>query len=214
MYHSWQHLIIQNENGLQDPGRIRKLSRSDGRVGWMSIVSFVLAGLISVLVAILLFYQALESQEKQMSFILSGIAMIVLAGAFGVGAWLFQKEISTNLLRGFLKTPDEFIFVQGQLEDCHYHAGEKRRHDRIIVEGSATGPFGERLLIYEEFSPEIWNFTTPEAEKDLQKSSDWYDKKGLRRLLPVPAYFICKKHRPSTATLVAINQEYISIVHK
>lgn len=210
MYRTWQHLIIQNETGLQDPARLRKLSRADGRVGWLAIAGFSLAGLISVLLAIFLFNEAFENEEKFLSFLLTGLAVLVVGIAFFVGAWLFRKEMALNPLRSFLKHPEEFIVIQGQLEDCHYLAGEKRRYDRIIVEGRAVGPFGEQLAIHEEFAPAIWNFTTPQAERSLQKGADWYGKKGQRRLLPVPAYFLCRKQRPSQASLIAIREEYIN----
>jgi len=209
MYRTWQHLIIQNETGLQDPVRLKKLLRSSGSVGLSAIVGFFTAGALSVLIAIFLFNEAFRLEEKQLSLILSGVAILVLSISFFVGSWLFWKERNLNLLRNFLRSPGDFIFIQGRLEDCHYLPGEKRSSDRIIVEGHAKGPSGDDIIVREEFSPRIWNFTTPDAEESLKKGSDWYDKKGKRRLLPVPAYFICNKHRPAWAQLVAINHEYI-----
>lgn len=210
MYRSWQHLIIHNETGLQDPGRIRKLSRADGRVGWIAIFGFIFAGFISVFLAIFLMYQGLQLQDRQWSFVLSGLAILVMSAGFFAGAWLFRKEQNLNPLRGFLKNPEEFAFIKGELEDCHYFSGQSRRQDVIIVEGYALGPHGEQLIVREEFSPRIWNFTTPQAERSLQKGSDWYDMKGKRRLLPVPAYFICRKMHPSEACLIGIDKEYLS----
>lgn len=210
MYRSWQHLIIHNETGLQDPRRIRKLSRTDGRVGWIAVFGFVAAGLISVFLAMFLIYQGFQLEEKQLSFLLSGLAVLALSGSLFVGAWFFRKEMDLNPLRGFLKKPEDFVFIKGELEDCHYLSGQSRRQDVIIVEGHALGPQGERLNVREEFSPQIWNFTTPQAERSLQKGSDWYDMKGKRRLLPVPAYFICNKSRPVYASLIGVDKEYLS----
>jgi hypothetical protein len=210
MYRTWQHLIIQNETGLQDPVRLRKLSRSSSRVGWVAVVGFIFAGVISLLLAIFLFNEAFENEERILSFLLSGLLVLVVGFAFFIGAWLFRKEMALNPLRGFLKNPGEYIVVQGQLEDCHYLAGEKRHYDRIVVEGHAVGPLGERLIVREEFAPAIWNFTTPQGERSLQKGVDWYSKKGQRRLLPVPAYFLCRKLRPGQASLIAIREEYIN----
>jgi hypothetical protein len=155
-------------------------------------------------------YEGLQLEDKQWSFVLSGLAILVMSAGFFSGAWLFRKEQNLNPLRGFLKNPEEFAFIKGALEDCHYFSGQSRHQDVIIVEGSAQGPQGEQLIVREEFSPRIWNFTTPQAERSLQKGSDWYDMKGKRRLLPVPAYFICRKTHPSQACLIGIDKEYLS----
>lgn len=211
MHRTWQHLIIQNETGLQDPGRIKKLSRASSAVGWTAVIGFFLAGVVSIFVGGFLFYVASTVQEKQLTLVLSGIAMSALSIAFFVGARLFKKEMNLSPIRGFLKSPQNFIFIKGQLEDCYYLPGQKRSGDTIVVEGRAQGPNGEEILVQERFSPRIWNFTTPQAEESLQKGSDWYDKKGQRRLLPVPAYFICQKHRPVFAQLVAIDREFVSL---
>ena len=103
-----------------------------------------------------------------------------------------------------------YLFVKGELEDCHYLSRKNRRQDVIIVEGFALGPEGKRLVVREEFSPQIWNFTTPQAERSLQKGSDWYDMKGKRRLLPVPAHFLCNKSNPDLACLIGIDKEYVA----
>lgn len=210
MHRSWQHLIIQNETGLQDPARIRKLSRADGRIGWIAFMGFIAAGLVSVLLAIFLIYQSFQFEEKFLSLLLSALFMLVIAGAFLIGAKLFLQEMNLNPLRNFLKTPEDYLFVTGELQDCHYLSGESRRQDVIIVEGFAVGPEGKPLAVREEFSPRIWNFTTPQAERSLQKGSDWYDMKGKRRLLPVPAHFICNKSSPNVACLIAIDKEYVA----
>lgn len=210
MYRTWQHLIIQNETGLQDPARIKRLSRASGHVGWLAVGGFFIAGIVAVFLAIFLFSVSFQFEDKRWSLLLSALVLLAMSGASFVSAWLFRKEMNLSPLRGFLKTPAEFTFVKGHLEDCHYVSGEKRHLDAIVVEGRALGPNGEVLLVREEFSPDIWNFTTPEAEASLQKGSDWFDKKGQRRLLPIPAYFICKKNRPVQARLVAIDVEYLA----
>lgn len=210
MHRSWQHLIIQNETGLQDPARIRKLSRADGRVGWIAFMGFMAAGLVSVLLAIFLIYQSFQFQEKFLSLLLSGLFILIIGGAFFIGAKIFLQEMNLNPLRNFLKNPENYLFVTGELQDCHYLSGQTRRQDVIIVEGFAIGPEGKRLAVREEFSPQIWNFTTPQAERSLQKGSDWYDMKGKRRLLPVPAHFICNKFGPNVACLIAIDKDYVA----
>ena len=211
MHRTWQHLIIQNEPGLQDPGRIRKLCSESSHLGWLAVIGFLLGGVVSVFVGGFLFYTASVAPEKQLSLMLTGIVMGTLSIAFFISAGLFRKEMNRSPLRGFLKQPQDFIFIKGQLEDCYYLPGEKRSQDAIIVEGRAQGPNGEEILIQERFSPHIWNFTTPQADESLQKISDWYEKKHQRRLLPVPAYFICRKQRPVFAQLVAIDREFLSI---
>jgi len=211
MYRSWQHLIIQNETELQDPDRIRKLIRNDGRVGWVAVIGFFAAGLISLLLAIFLFYQGFELEEKQLSLLLSGAAMIVLSIAFFVGAKLFRQEMNLNPLRNYLKIPGNYQFLKGELENCYYLPGQSRRQDTIVVEGTALDSQGRVFQAREEFSPQIWNFTTPEAERSLQKGSDWYEMKDRRRLLPVPAYFLCNKNRSGLACLIAIDKESVSL---
>lgn len=211
MYRSWQHLIIQNETGLQDRARIKKLNHTNGSIGAIAIIGFLVAAVISLVFSGFLVSESFDFVDKPISLALSGVVMLLVGCAFLVGAWLFWKERNMSPLQGFLKNPKDFVFVKGLLEDCYYISGDKRQLDRIIVEGYALSPDGQQIEVREEFAPSIWNFTTPEAESGLKQASDWYEKKGQRRLLPVPAYFICQRSRPTFARLVAIDREVVGV---
>lgn len=210
MYTSWQHLIIHNETELHDKHRIHKLVRASGAIGYIGLAAFAIAGIASLIFAGFFIYQGVQYQSYQISMFAASVVMIALAALFFVGTKMFFLEIRMNPLRNYIQHPDDFEFVRGTLESSTYVSGQSRRQDHYVVVGKAHSRKGADLFVQEQFSTRIWNFTTSNAEKSLKKGDDWYDQKGQRRTLPVPAYFICEKNDPQVAALVGIDAEYVS----
>lgn len=211
MYTSWQHLIIQNETELHDAHRIQKLIHDSGAVGTVGIITFAAAGIASLMFAGFFIYQGVQYHSYQISMFAASLVMIALATLFFVGTNMFLQEIKINPLRNYAQKPDDFEFIKGTLESYTFVSGERRRQNHVVVVGKARSSKGVELLAQEQFSTKIWNFTNKENEESLKEGDDWYDQKGKRMRLPVPAYFLCAKKNPHTAALVGIDKKYVSL---
>ncbi|WP_413289172.1 hypothetical protein [Bdellovibrio sp. HCB337] len=210
MYTSWQHLIVHNETELHDKRRIKKLIRASGTIGYFGVLAFAVAGIASLIFAGFFIFQGVEYQSYKVSMFAASVVMIALASLFFVGTRMFLQEVKINPLRNFAQNPNDFEFVEGTLESSTYVPGQSRRQDHMVVVGKAYSSTGAELYVREQFSTRIWNFINNGAEESLKKGDDWYDQKGKRKTLPVPAYFIYPKRDPTVAALVGIDAKYIS----
>ena len=209
MYSSWQHLIIKNETQLQDIKRIRKLIWSSGTVGWLGVIGFALAGIASLLFAGSFIYIGMSTETYNLTMFAVAVLMTALAALFFVGTNYFTQEIKINLIRNFVKNPQAFDFIEGTLVSAGYVSNGSKRQNHYVVVGKAISKEGVELLAQEQFASRIWHFTTREDDEQLKEGDDWFDLKGKRPYLPIPAYFICLKKDPKFAALVAVDEKYL-----
>lgn len=207
MYRSWKTLLISEESDLRSVERIRKLHTARSHVSLLVIIAFVLAGILSLLVAI-----ALAATKGY----LPGILMLVMAALCFLAAKLFQKERAIDPIRNFLKNPDAFEFAKAEIVSATYNPSDTRRNSRMLVQGEGKTPDGTPILFFESFSADIWPFVNAGDEENLKKGDDQYDQKGKKRTLPVPIYVIYQKRsglNPSragvTAALIGIDKNQV-----
>ncbi|MNL55547.1 hypothetical protein D3C87_1789690 [compost metagenome] len=118
-----------------------------------------------------------------------------------------MRERDLDHLLQFGKNPQDFDFVEGQLESYTYGAREGSNRGRITAQGKAFTKEGKELFVLEFFSPDIWNFVEASEDEALKEGDDWYDMKGKRPRLPLRGFFLCEKKDPKVATLVAVRYE-------
>lgn len=209
MYTSWKHLLIKNELGLRDTSRLKKLPRARGSVHILMILAFALGALISFALAVFFVVLGIRSELDPLKAYGSALAMLALGASFVLAVKLFWQERNLDPIRCYLVRPGDFEFAEGVFDSFSYSSGGNRRNSRILVEGKVFAKTGEELLAVEHFSPDIWPFTTSEADAQIKKGDEWYDLKGKRLKLPVKAYFIYEKADPTLAALVGIDEELI-----
>lgn len=210
MYRTWKYLVVKNEQDLKNRVRLKKLARHRGLPGFVMIFVFSTCALISLGLAGFFAAMAYTHKLPMWSSVVSALAMLLLTGAFVFGARVFLRERQMDVLRKILRHPDRGSFVTGKLTSFNYVAGDSRKFSRYFVEGEAEGPEGQPLFVGEFFDADIWPFTTEEDDRQIQKGDDWYDLKGKRRTLPVPAYFICEAKDPKIGVLVGIDQSLLN----
>lgn len=210
MYRTWKYLAVKNEQDLQSRDRLLKLARHRGLPGFLMIFVFGACALISLGLAGFFAMMVQSGGLPMWSSVGSALAMVLLAGTFVFGARVFLRERRLDVLRKILRDPESGSFVVGQLTSFNYVAGDSHKFSRYFVEGQAEGPAGQTLFVGEFFDARIWPFTTEEGDRQIQKGDDWYDLKGKRRTLPVPAYFICEKKDPKIAVMVGIDQTLLN----
>ncbi|UXR65495.1 hypothetical protein EZJ49_04410 [Bdellovibrio bacteriovorus] len=189
---------------------MQKLARHRGTPGWLLIGVFSVCALASLLVSGFFIYLVRKDEMPLWSGSGSAVMMLIMAAAFVFAARVFHRARKTDVLRNFLLHPEDFVFVPGTLKDFSYVAGDNRKLSRYHVQGEAQGPGGESLFVSEFFDSYIWPFTTKAQDQQLRKGDDWYDMKGKRATLPVPAHFLCPAMNPEIAILVGIDHDLIS----
>ncbi|WP_235046281.1 hypothetical protein [Bdellovibrio bacteriovorus] len=195
---------------MKNWARLQRLARHRGLPGFLMVVVFAACALISLGLAGFFGMMAYSHQLPMWSSVGSALAMLLLAGTFVFGSRVFLRERQMDVLRKFLRHPDSGSFVVGKLTSFNYVAGDSRKLSRYFVEGEAEGPQGQTLFVGEFFDADIWPFTTEEGDRQIQKDDDWYDLKGKRRTLPIPAYFICETNDPKIGVLVGIDQALLN----
>ncbi|WP_374032426.1 hypothetical protein [Bdellovibrio bacteriovorus] len=210
MYRSWKYLVVKNEQDLKNRERLQRLARHRGFPGFLMIFVFAACALISLGLAGFFLQMAYSHQLPMWSSVGSALAMLLLAGTFVFGSRVFLRERRLDVLRKFLRHPESGCFVVGKLTSFSYVAGDSRKLSRYFVEGEAEGPQGQALFVGEFFDADIWPFTTEEGDRQIQKDDDWYDLKGKRRTLPVPAYFVCEAKDPKVGVMVGIDQALLN----
>ncbi|MDG0815204.1 hypothetical protein [Bdellovibrio svalbardensis] len=141
----------------------------------------------------------------------SSIIMIVMAALCFFAASLFLKERNLDPLRNFLRNPDDFEFVKGEIVSATYNANENRRNSRMLIEGVGKTLSGEPLLFFESFAPDIWPFLNEGENERLKPGDDQYDLKGKKRTLPVPIYVIYQKRSNLQSNSVGVAAALVGI---
>jgi hypothetical protein len=213
MYHSWETLFIKTEQELKDPARIQRVLRARGAINGWVIFGFIFGGLVSAgLGAFMIWVFGFEQFE--LKGILGSIPLLLMTAACFYTAKLFSKEITLDLIRKFLKNPEDFEFIKGQLCAAFYLAGEKRSQDSMVIEGRGTTSSGVEVKSRDQMHPSIWPFTSEEADTQLKPGDDYFDQKGRRPRLPVPIYLLCPKENPKWAVFVGIDRELMTKILK
>lgn len=207
MYRSWKTLLIDNENDLRSSERIRKLQWARNSIALIFvIIGFTLAGIACIGIAFLLI--------KAAQAYLWSLFMLLMSAVFFWGANQFLKERKIDPIRNYLRNPQNFEFIKGELVSATYQYNDNnRRNSRMMVEGQAKTSDGVSLLFYEDFDPSIWPFVEKGAEKHLKAGDDWFELKGLRKTLPIQVYVLYQKHEQH-AVLIGIDREFLNAAMK
>lgn len=210
MHRSWKYLTVKNEEELVDLKRLRRLSRHRGIPGMASVIAFAVLALACLLMGAFFSIFSFRTEMSRESSLGTGLMLLLMSGVFLFAARLFYREWRQDLLRDYLLHPEEYEIVRGLLSSFSFVVGDRQKLSRFHVEGEVVTSAGTRVPALEFFAAEIWPFTTVEADSQLTPDDDWYELKGQRDALPIPAYFICTRVNPRRAALVGVDYDLIA----
>lgn len=142
---------ITNDEELRSPERIRKLARERAHVSYLTVIAFVIMGTLCFGVAVMLLMTR---------GFLPSVIMIMMTATCFLAAKLFHRETQIDPVRNFLKRPEEFEFTTCLLTSAHWHYdSHNRRGTRMVVRGEGQTLQNEPLLFFENFAPDIWDFS-------------------------------------------------------
>lgn len=211
MHTTWKHLAIQNENELKDLKRLKKIHSARTRGSLIAMIGFALGAVVSF--ALGGWFLLLTFQEGLFLWYQGiGVAtvMFLLSACFIFGVRMFLKERQLDILRNYFLNPVSFVFVEGEITSGSYSSGGSgnRASAKMIAKGVVNFE-SKKFHSIDFFSPDIWPFTTPDEDAQIQEGDDWYDLKGKRVYLPVKAMFLINKSNPTHAVLIAIDKGLI-----
>jgi hypothetical protein len=184
MYSRVGAFAFSNPAELRDRGRIRRLCWSRWHAPLLVPLGFAIAALCAL------------GSGLWMAIVV--LPEIPVAGVFGAlaglacglpclwAAKLFWQERSLDPLRGYLKKPEDYEFVDAEITTARYQASGRQR--RICVQGRARTVEGKKLVFIEFFSPQAWPF----GDSD----------ETARRAYPLPAAVIYARADPAGCALV------------
>lgn len=206
MYRSWKTLLIDNEVDLRSNERIHKLLWARNSIALILAISgFFLGAIVCIGIAFLLI--------KVAHAYLWSFFMLVMSALFFWVARQFLHERNMDPLRNYLRDPENFEFIKGELVSATYQYDDKRRNSRMMVKGQSQTPEGMPLVFFEYFDPSIWPFIEKGAEANLRPGDDWFELKGQRKTLPIKVYVLYHKHKQHAA-LVGVDRELLNAAIK
>ncbi|XGC79811.1 hypothetical protein ACES2L_10765 [Bdellovibrio bacteriovorus] len=208
MHNSWKHLAIQSDKELRDFRRLEKLNLSSALGLWIAAIGFGIAGVASFLSGLWMLYLTAKRELPWTTGLGVGLGLLAFDGVAFFFIHMVIKERSLNLISQYLKNPQHFEFVEGELISANYSRSDNRRNNKFLVEGKGTYQ-GHEFIALEHVSSYIWPFVDAKEDEQIEEGDDWYDLKGKRVRLPVKAYFLLDKRTPNRATLVAIDKTFI-----
>ncbi|UOF01539.1 hypothetical protein [Bdellovibrio reynosensis] len=208
MHNSWKHLAIQSDRELRDIKRLKQLNFSSSIGLTVAAIGFGFAGVASFLAGAWMLYLTAKGELPWGTGLGVGLALLAFDGVAFFFVHMVIKERSLNLLGLYIKSPQHFEFVEGELTSASYSRRDSHSNSKFLVHGK--GMYHDKeFMALEQFSSFIWPFVDSTEDDQIQEGDDWYDLKGKRVRLPVKAQFLVDKRNPNRGVLVAIDKSLV-----
>jgi hypothetical protein len=204
MYSRLNSLYFSSPEELKDPERIERVCRDRRHMPLIAPFGFFVGGLIALCFSGLLIFGV--AIHRPLEGGIGAACCLLLALSLFWGGKKFWQARQLDPLRGYLFRPSDYGFIAGEITGSSYAPGERRSLGRIIAQGQAVLPDGQKLLFFEFFKPSAWPYVDKDADAGLKPGDDWYDQKGRRPYLPVAVSVIYAKNRPRLCALAGILQ--------
>lgn len=194
MHRSFDLLSVRDDAELRDPRRVARLFR---RYHLGNLVVFYVIGALGLPLLGATLWLAFHGAQRQ--GVVIGLCLAVMMPAFAAA---FGQEAFGSPLRGYAREPHAYDFAPAQLVEAYYLSDGDRRGAKMRVRGR----FGSGGLFFADFNPRLWSSCVAEEgeEEGLKPGDDRYDQKGKRARLPLDAWVLFRRDRPTRAELVGL----------
>lgn len=200
MHRSFDLLSVRDDAQLRDPRRVSRLFRRYHLGSLVTVYVCGAAGLPLLAGSLWLAWRGGQIMpEGRWQAAAVGICFAVML--LGMSA-AFAREALGSPLRGYCREPHAYDFAPAQLVEAYCLSDGDRRSAKMRVRGR----FGAGGLFFTDFDPRVWSRHVAEKgeDKGLQPGDDRYDQKGKRARLPLDAWVLFRRDRPTRAELVGL----------